>query len=148
MNKINDEFLEWLKKTYGNSKTGQVKAKRGKLHDYLGVKLDYSTPGEVKVEMIDYIKSMIKDFPEEIGNKVMNTPWSEGLFKISGKGKNLTPELQGIFHTIVAKGLFVTKRARQDIQSGIAFFLCSPGTNRGRLEKTPKIDLFSQYHQT
>jgi hypothetical protein len=46
------------------------------------------------------------------------------LFKVNGKSNQLNPELREKFHTIVAKGLFVTKRARQDIQPGIAF-LCT-----------------------
>jgi hypothetical protein len=49
------------------------------------------------------------------------TPWSESLFKVNSKSKNLSPKLREVFHHIVAKGLFVTKRARQDIQPGIAY---------------------------
>jgi hypothetical protein len=73
------------------------------------MKLDYLTPGAVKVEMIDYIDSMIKEFPEEIGNKVIKNSWSESLFKVNGNDKHLTQEFQEIFHAIVAKVLFVTK---------------------------------------
>lgn len=36
--------------------------RRGKVHDYLGMTLDYSVLGEVKVDMTDYIKAMINDF--------------------------------------------------------------------------------------
>jgi hypothetical protein len=67
---------------------------------------------------------MIKIFPDKIGNRVAPTPWSETLFKVNNKSKALTQELQEKFHTIVAKGLFVTKRFRQDIQPGIAY-LCT-----------------------
>jgi hypothetical protein len=84
---------------------------------------DYSAPGKVKVSMIDY-KAMVKEFPENVRKKVVTTPWSESLFKVDGKSKHLTPEFQETFHTIVAKGLFLTKRARQDIQPGVAF-LCT-----------------------
>jgi hypothetical protein len=90
----------------------------------LGMTLDYSTRGQVKVEMIGYIRSMIESFPEEIGKKIPTTPWSESLFKVNGKSNRLNLELREKSHTIVVKGLFVTKRARQDIQPGIAF-LCT-----------------------
>ena len=36
--KINDEFLEWLNEMYGS--LGEVKAMRGKVHDYLGMIFD------------------------------------------------------------------------------------------------------------
>jgi hypothetical protein len=121
--KVNDDFLIWLEEMYGDG-IGKVKAIRGKRHVYLGMNLDYSTRGQLKVEMIDYIKSIIKSFPEEIGNKIPTTTWSESLFKVNEKSNRLNLELREKFHTIVAKCLFVTKRTRQDIQPGIAF-LCT-----------------------
>jgi hypothetical protein len=84
---VNDSFLSWLEETYGDPNIGKVKTTRGKRHEYLGMILDYSTPGQVKVDMIDYIKSMIKTFPEEIGNRVALNPWSEILFKVNTKSK-------------------------------------------------------------
>ena len=39
-----------------------MKLCRGKVHDYLGMNLDYTIKGEVKITMIPYIKEMIKDF--------------------------------------------------------------------------------------
>jgi hypothetical protein len=66
---VNDDFLNWLEKTYGHASIGKIKATRGKRHNYLRMTLDYSTPGQVKIEMIYYIKSMIKDFPEDTGKR-------------------------------------------------------------------------------
>jgi hypothetical protein len=43
--KVNDVFLEWLKKIYANDNIGEVKVVRGKKHDYLAMTLDYSNPG-------------------------------------------------------------------------------------------------------
>jgi hypothetical protein len=42
--KVNDEFLLWLEKMYGN-KNAPVKATRGKIHDYLAMKLDFTKKG-------------------------------------------------------------------------------------------------------
>ena len=36
------------------------------------MKVDYSTPGVVKVNMIDYIKGMIKEFPEQLPDSSKN----------------------------------------------------------------------------
>ena len=55
--KVNDRFQEWLQKEYGQER--EIAATRGKKHVYLGMLLDFSTPGEVKVDMTDYIQEMI-----------------------------------------------------------------------------------------
>jgi len=48
-------------------------------------------------------------------------PAAKHLFEINNKAKPLT-EVQGdVFHTFVAKGLFLTKRARLDIHMAVAF---------------------------
>jgi hypothetical protein len=39
---------------------------RGKVHDYLGMTLDFSKPGEVTITMIDYIKTILHDAPKEM----------------------------------------------------------------------------------
>ena len=39
---------------------------RGKVHDYLGMIFDFSEKEKVIVNMIEYIKTIINDFPEEI----------------------------------------------------------------------------------
>jgi hypothetical protein len=45
--KVNDEFERWLNKMYGAH--GAVKVTRGKIHDYLGMTFDFTTPGKVKI---------------------------------------------------------------------------------------------------
>jgi Reverse transcriptase (RNA-dependent DNA polymerase) len=116
--KVNDEFHKWLEKTYGDPKA-QVKAVRGKLHDYLAMNLHFEEKGKLKVDMVDYIKSMVKEFPEELGKATC--PWNENLFKVDPKSPKLSKEKKELFHTFVAKGLFASKRARPDIQPAIAF---------------------------
>jgi len=126
--RVNDKFIKWLEKMYApDPKVGKVKAVRGKIHDYLAMVLDYSTPGQVKVNMTDYVKSMVGEFAEVEDLSKMRTqhqPWTEGLFRVNNASPALTKEKAEIFHTMVAKGIFVTKRARQDIQPAIAF-LCT-----------------------
>lgn len=118
---INTKFLKWLEEKYGDTKLGQVKAVRGKRHDYLGMVLDYGDPGQVKIDMTEYVKSMINDFPEEIDNKKVNCPWNENLFKVDPKSPRLNKIKSEQFHTFVAKGLFASKRGRPDIQPAISF---------------------------
>jgi hypothetical protein len=45
--RVNNKFYKWLESMYGDPKLPPVKATRGKIHEYLAMKLDYSTPGVV-----------------------------------------------------------------------------------------------------
>jgi len=71
--------------------------------------------------MTDYVKNMVNDFPMDLGNTKVNCPWNENLFKVDHKSPKLEKQMADNFHTFVAKGLFVCKRARQDIQPAISF---------------------------
>ena len=63
---------------------------------------------------------MVEDFPYEL--KVTKfAPWNDKLLKIEEKGKELDDERQGIFHTFVMKAMFLNKRGRPDVNTGIGF---------------------------
>ena len=114
------KFINWLKSMYQDDKVGKVKVSRGKEHKYLGIILDYSTPGCIKVDMQKYVLDMIATFPIAI-NKSAATPASQHLFEVRDDCKKLDDKHANLFHTITAKGLFACKRARPDIQTAIAF---------------------------
>ena len=114
--RVNDEFAEWLEKMYGQYK--KVNPTRGKVHDYLGMVFDFSEPGTVIVDMKKYVETMLSEFPEEI-KSTAETPAGESLLD-TGKGKALDATKHKAYHTTVARGLFLCKRARPDIQPTIA----------------------------
>jgi len=58
---VNDDFAKWLELTYG--KHGRVKINRSNVHDYLGMKLDFSVNGKLKIDMRDYVKEMLESLP-------------------------------------------------------------------------------------
>ena len=129
--KVNDGFLEWLKKTYGDEEIGKVKAVRGPIHDYLGMTLDFTKSRVLKLDMSKYIQDMIEDFPDDLDGKE-EYPWNDKLFKIDENDKKLDKLKSEEFHTFVAKALFLSKRARPDIQPGIPFLTTrvkEPGEN-------------------
>jgi hypothetical protein len=64
------------------------KIRRGPIQDYLAMKLDYSTPGVLKVDMREYISSMLDEFPYKLQGNVQ-VPWSEKLFKVDESSKKL-----------------------------------------------------------
>ena len=95
--------------------------RRGKVHDYLGMTLDYREKGKVKITMIDYITTMLSELPREM-NGVAASPAASHLFKVNQTNpEKLDKERAELFYSNVMKLLFLCKRARPDIQTAIAF---------------------------
>ena len=118
--KIIDSFLKWLQMKYGT--VTKVKAVQGKIHEYLGMKFYFMVKGQVVIDMINYVKSMVDSFPQEYldGAKV-TSPWTEKLFQVAKNSPKLSPKMAELFQTTTARGLFLCKRARPDISPAIAY---------------------------
>ena len=58
------KFADYLVGIYGDKLT----AHHGDVHDYLGMDLDYSEKGNMKVSMIKYLMNLLQEFPEELGD--------------------------------------------------------------------------------
>jgi hypothetical protein len=116
------KFVLKLAKIYRD----QITVKRGSYHDYLGMDLDYSLSGKVCVSMIKYIDKVFADFPEVI-KKSSSTPAADHLFSIRDPeeteklGKWLNEEQAQHFHHAAAQLLFLSVRARRDIQTAVSF---------------------------
>jgi len=98
---------------------------RGKVHDYLGMDLDFSSDKVLKIRMIKYIKKIHEEFPEEIKTAAA-TPAAEHLFDVREDKKDiLLPEEQALaFHRTTAQLLFLGAPARPNIHTPVSF-LCS-----------------------
>jgi hypothetical protein len=118
--KVNDEFIEYLRSKYEDKEIGLLKATRGSVHEYLGMTLDYSIKGEVRIGMSEYVKKMIEHFGEDLSEPA-KTPAAQHLFQVREDAQPLNEKQAQKFHNTVAKGLFLCKRARLDLQTTIAF---------------------------
>ena len=73
---VNDKFIDTLfdewESVFEDGK-GKMKVIRGKLHDYLGMTLDYSVKGQVNIIIMNYINKILeclnKAEPNFIGTK-------------------------------------------------------------------------------
>jgi hypothetical protein len=61
--KVNTTVIGLIDNEFG--KEGPITVTRGKVHDYLGMTLDYTEKGKVKIKMLDSVAKMIEDLPEE-----------------------------------------------------------------------------------
>ena len=56
------KFVLSMARVYGN----KITVTGGHCHDYLGMDLDYSMTGKVRISMIKYIEKVFQEFPEFI----------------------------------------------------------------------------------
>ena len=73
------EVIGLLEPEFG--KEAPLTKSRGKVHEYLGMIIDYSVPGKVMFTMIDYIKSMLSELPKDIYGTAP-TPAASHLFEV------------------------------------------------------------------
>ena len=108
-----DDVIKQLEKVYGN-----INVHHENIIDYLGMDFDYSTPGLVKISM----KSMVEQVVEEMEvTDSVRTPATNDLFHVVEKSSLLVKEKREKFHSIVAKLLYMAKRARPDILTAVSF---------------------------
>ncbi len=114
-----------------------MKVNRGKVHKYLGMTLDFSVNRQVKISMVDYAKEVIAAWdkaPKHTDDgfklvelkrvrkgKMCTAP--EDLFKVDEYATKLDVKQRTAFHNIVAKALYMVKRARPDASVSIAFLM-------------------------
>ena len=94
------------------------------MHDYLGMDLDYSEKGSVKVSMVRHTGTVLLGFPEKVTGSVAS-PAQDHLFKVRDESdpdyRPLTEDLAQSFHHTTAQLLFMCSGARRDIQTTVAF---------------------------
>ena len=133
--KVNEDTISWLRRDYESIFTdgsGEMKVARGKVHKYLGMKLDFTNVGVVIVTMIDYINDVIKAWDDAVTKfndgfepvekrQRIATASPEDLFKINEGVVKLDKDKSKVFHSIVAMILYIVKRARPDAALANAF---------------------------
>jgi hypothetical protein len=116
------EVIQLLDEEFG--KEAPLTKTRGKVHDYLGMTLNFSTPDQAKILMVDYIEEMLEEMPSEMEGEAP-TAATNHLFQVNEKDPvMLEDDRATMFHHNVAKLLFLCNRARPNIQTAIAF-LCT-----------------------
>jgi hypothetical protein len=123
---VMDRMIGYLRQEYESifeEESGAMTVSRGKIHKYIGMTLDYSVPGQVKITMLDYVDEVLAAFdkaePKGGGTKTSAAP--DSLFKVDEDCEKLAQAKEVEFHNLVAKTLYATKRARPDTCTAITF---------------------------
>jgi hypothetical protein len=79
--KVIDEVIRWLRHHYEcifEDGSGRMTVSRGKIHTYLGMTLDYTVRGHVKISMFEYVDEILpaidKVDPRSGGTKTSARP--------------------------------------------------------------------------
>ena len=114
------KVIDWMKGVY----VRHMKEYYGSKYRYLGMDLEFSVDGEVRVKMIDYIKKIVSKFPETIQGRVA-TPAAYQLFTVrEDTNRNVLDKYWATgFHHSVAQLLFTTTRVSKYIQIAVALII-------------------------
>ena len=129
-------------------KFGKMKVSRGKKHTFVGMDFTLIGGGKVEILMKSYIEECIDTFKNVYGvlEGRAPTPGKYNLFEINENETKLGEEKADIFHQIVLKLLFVSKRARLDIEVVISF-LCTR-VDKSTMEDWLKLSRLLLYLKT
>jgi len=119
--KLVKDIIKRLEDKFGQE--SPLETSQGKTIDYLGMCIDYTVKGKVKISMYEYIDKMLAELPSDM-NRVSTTPAALHLFNVDDSARKLDKDGAQLFHHLVAKLLYLSRRSRQDIQTAVAF-LCT-----------------------
>ena len=89
---------------------------RNKIHDYLGMTLDDTVCGQLRINMISYIEDIIAAFErvETKGDGTKSIAALNNFFVVNKDCKKFNQNKVVKFHNLVANNLYATKLARKD----------------------------------
>jgi hypothetical protein len=126
----NSKNLVWGGQHIFKDDLGAMKVNRGKIHKYLNMSLDFSEKGQCCVTMHDYLDGILEAFNlavKEHGNGYLTVGKQHSKmsaapdFVVNEDCEKVSDAPAAAFHMVVAKTLYVTKRARPDTNLAIAF---------------------------
>ena len=127
---VDDNKLSHMSENVVTSIVGRIKKhfgdlviSRGKEHTFLGMNIKFNDNGSLQIEMKKYIEEAIESFGEDVSKNVASAA-TKMLFEVDASTKVLDVIRADIFHSVVAKLLWVMKRSRPDIETAISF-LCT-----------------------
>ena len=120
--RVVDDILHALNERYG--KESPLVITRGRVHEYLGMKMDFSIPGQVVLSMPEYIDSLIKEMPSDLTKGASTTPAAGHLFTTNAEAQKLCEDQASEYHHLVAKLLYLVKRTRPDLLLAVSY-LCT-----------------------
>jgi len=96
----------------------EIKFVYGDTHEYLGMLLDFSVPGQCELTMRKYIADLVEDFGV---TGTARTPATLDLFDVDEYSPLLSADLKERFHRGTAQCLYLATHVRPDILCAVSF---------------------------
>jgi Reverse transcriptase (RNA-dependent DNA polymerase) len=103
------------------SKFGKMTVARGKHHSFLGMDITFRDDATVSISMSQYIRETIEESGIIFTANGAANPAKPHLFVIDADSEPLSSSRAELFHRLVAKLLYLSKRSRPDLQLAVAF---------------------------
>jgi hypothetical protein len=117
-----DDVVNLVKEELG--KDLEVTVRLGKVHDYLGIRFNFTQTGRVTMTMHNYISELINACPDNLMKGTANSPAGNHLFNVNPDCEKFDKENAVMFHHLTAKLLYLSKRTRPDLLPTMSF-LCT-----------------------
>ena len=115
--KVMSQVIKDIKKKFG-----EMTVTRGKEHVFLRMDITFRGNGTFAILMKEYLEELIIEFGEEIGNGVTTSPAGKYMFSVDENSPKLDEERAKKFHSITAKLLYLSNRARVYLKLAVDFF--------------------------
>ena len=103
--KVVNNIIKRLEEKFGQE--SPLVTLQGKTVEYLGMCIDYTVKGKVKISMYDYIDKMLAELPSDM-NGVSTTPAALHLFNVDDSAEKLDEDNAQLFHHLVTKLLYLS----------------------------------------
>jgi hypothetical protein len=121
-------------------KYGQVQYKEGRILSYLGMTMDFSAEGSVRISQHGFINDLL--LSHSVSGSA-TTPALPDLFSINDSSPLLPPTSKESFHSIVASLLYLAKRTRPDLLLCVSFL--STRVQKSTIQDRMKLDRLLRY---
>ena len=121
-----DDFFDKL-----TAELGELTIRRGRVHEYLGMLLNFSQPNVVHITIEKMIKQLISDWNV---SKMRNSPARSDLFAIDESSEALSEDSSKQLHRAIAQLLYLATHVRPDV-------LCATIFLTSRVQKLTQQDL-------
>ena len=111
-------IIQKIQDTFGQH--SELSMHIGKRHNYLGMILDFTTPGILKIDMSDYIQVILQDTPANLRGTSM-VPAAKHFFTTRPDAPKISPQEQEIFHHLTMQLMYLSQRGRPNIRTAMAF---------------------------
>lgn len=100
------------------TKYGGITTTEGLLHDYLGIRWDFTVPKQVSLSMEGYTKELLEKYKPF---KAAKTPASSDLFECKSSSAPLGKTKRDMFHSATMTLHYLAKRVRPDILAAVSY---------------------------